>query len=76
MVDGLGHLPREISGILLDKLSDASEDLRDGDVAKACNHLHSFLNVIEAHSEKKITLVQANQMINAAQSIRKDLGCI
>lgn len=46
------------------------------DTATVCDCLTAFINKCEAQSGKKLTVEQTNQLINSANQIRTELGCL
>jgi beta-propeller repeat-containing protein/HYR domain-containing protein len=68
----LGH---GIEKSLLAKLGDALAAINAGKVRIACQHLDSFMQEVRAQSRKKITAVQAAQLLTAAAQIKAVLGC-
>jgi predicted outer membrane repeat protein len=60
---------------LFDKLQAAEIALDGGDVEGACERLSAFVREVEALSGKKLTPLQATQLIAAANRIRAVLDC-
>jgi Tol biopolymer transport system component len=60
---------------LLAKLQAAIDAANAGDTATACAALEAFINQVSAQAGKKITVAEANALIDAATSIRITLGC-
>ncbi len=52
----------------------ALQSLNNGNVGTVCNKLDSFINEVEAKNE--ITQAQATYLINAANRIKRTLGCV
>ena len=51
--------------------------LQANSITTACNKLGAFVNEVQAQSGKEvITIVQANQLMAAANLIRVSLGCL
>ena len=46
-----------------------------GDLTSACGRLGAFISEVQAQVGKKISLSQANQMIAAANQIKRVIGC-
>jgi Tol biopolymer transport system component len=61
---------------LVVKLRDVSAALKAGDNGLACAKLADFVNHAGAQSGKKLTREQAEQLVNEANSIRAQLGCL
>jgi Tol biopolymer transport system component len=57
------------------KLRDALNALEVGNTAAACVKLADFANHTRAQAGKKLTVAQATQLIDEANSIRAALGC-
>ena len=60
------------------KLDAALNALADANVnndAAACNSLSAFINAVEAQRGSKLTSVQADQLVAAAQQIQVMLNC-
>jgi hypothetical protein len=73
-LEGLG-LAEGVTKSLRAKLNSAIAALADGDTAGACSALRAFISEVTAQTGKKITLVQAEMLIEEANSIRDLLGC-
>jgi subtilisin-like proprotein convertase family protein len=74
MVSGLG-LPKGLTTALTSTLQDALDALAADDTAGACDSLQAFLNQVAAQKGKKLTTAQAEQLTEAANAIRSELGC-
>lgn len=61
---------------LVVKLRDVAAALKTGDNGLACSKLADFVNHAGAQSGKKLTREQAAQLVNEANSIRAQLGCL
>ncbi|MGH7823448.1 MAG: FIMAH domain-containing protein [Candidatus Binatia bacterium] len=58
------------------KLEDALGAVEAGDTGGACAALADFLNQVRAQAgKKKLTAAQAEQLSDAANDIRAQLGC-
>jgi uncharacterized protein YdgA (DUF945 family) len=57
------------------QLQEALDALAVDDTAGACDALQSFLSLVNAQTEKKLTPDQAKQLTDAANGIRTQLGC-
>jgi hypothetical protein len=64
-----------ITNALESKLQNALDALAADDTAGACDWMQSFLNLVNAQTGKKITPAQAQQLTDAANDIRTQLGC-
>ena len=73
MVDQLS-LHKGISNSLLAKLDTAIDKLEDGNDKAAINLLEAFIKAVEAQRGKKISEVDADDLIEAAQEIIELLG--
>jgi hypothetical protein len=73
-VSGLG-LPKGLTTALNSTLQDALDALAVDDTAGACDALRAFLNQVKAQTGKKLTSAQAQQLTDAANDIRTQLGC-
>lgn len=60
---------------LIAKVQDALTAIDLSDTPTACASLTAFINACESQSGKKLTVEQANQLINAAAQIKTELGC-
>ncbi len=60
---------------LLVKLTAALAAIQNSNSGLACSHLSAFINEVSAQSGKALTVSDANQLLAAAQQIRKVLGC-
>jgi hypothetical protein len=74
LVSGLG-LTKGLTTALNSKLNDALAALAADDTAGACDSLQAFLNQVKAQTGKKLTSDQAQQLTDAANDIRDQLGC-
>lgn len=74
LVRGFG-LPNGIQTSLVVKLQDAIAALNTGDTATACMALADFINEVNAQSGKKLTVQQAQQLLQSATTIRGIIGC-
>ena len=74
LVRGFG-LPKGIETSLVVKLQDAIAALNAGDTATACSALGDFINEVNAQSGKKLTVQQAEQLVDSATAIRALIGC-
>jgi len=74
LVDSFG-LPDGLTTSLQSKLTQALADVEAGDIAAACSELASFLNEVSAQTRKKLTEAQAQQLTEAANELRAELGC-
>jgi hypothetical protein len=57
------------------QLRQAQEAVKSGRTSKACNSLATFVSGVEAHSDRKLTAVQANNLTAAARQIGTTLAC-
>jgi hypothetical protein len=64
-----------IESSLTSKLQDALTAVNNADTGTACDSLTAFVNATRAQSGKKLTIDQANQLIDGATEIKSDLGC-
>ena len=64
-----------ITNALESKLQNALDALAADDTAGACDWLQSFLNLVNAQTGKKISSGDAQQLTDAANDIRTQLGC-
>ena len=69
------NLPQGIANSLKAKLTAAQASLAAGDTATACNQINAFINEVEAQSDKKLTVAEANQLKTLAQQLQQSLGC-
>ena len=69
------NLPAGTETSLIAKVQDALAAIDLSDTPTACASLTAFINACESQSGKKLTVEQANQLINAAAQIKTDLGC-
>ena len=60
---------------LIAKLESALDALDEGDTPTACSSLSAFVNEVQAQSDKKIPVTQANQLISSANQIQQELSC-
>jgi len=74
IIEGMG-LHHGIENSLVVKLEHALSDVLAGDDAGACDHLSSFVNQVEAQSGKKISIAEAEELLDRAASIQSLLGC-
>ena len=72
---GSFNLPPGTANSLVTKLQSALAAIDASDTATACSYLTSFTNECAAQSGKKLSTAQATQLINAANSIKTNLGC-
>ena len=68
-------LQRGIESSLLRKLTGADRNLGADDVGGACDKLASFIDQVEAQSGKTIDAPDAEELIDAAERVRRSLGC-
>jgi hypothetical protein len=68
-------LPPGISGSYTTKLESAQAAIARGDIGAACGSLGALANHARAQSGKKLSPVQAQQVIDEAGDIRRSLGC-
>jgi subtilisin-like proprotein convertase family protein len=73
-VSGMG-LRKGLTTALNSKLDEALAALDADDTAGACGSLQAFLNQVKAQTGKKLTEAQAEQLTDAANDIRTQLGC-
>ena len=73
-VAGLG-LPSGTANSLLSKLDNAIKQANAGNVKGACSALQDFINEVSAQSGKKISAIDAGNLIATANSLRGVLGC-
>ena len=71
----VNNLPNAPGGSLNAKLNNILAALNAGQTANACSQLNAFINEVNAQKGKKISLVDANALITAAQDIKTALGC-
>ena len=64
-----------ITNALESKLQNALDALAADDTAGACDWMQSFLNLVNAQTGKKISSGDAQQLTDAANDIRTQLGC-
>jgi len=57
------------------KLRAILASLQAGDKAGACNGLQDFVNQINAQSGKKLTTAQAQELLDAAATLKQLIGC-
>ena len=69
------NLPAGTESSLIAKLEEALDAINVPDIAAACGSLTAVTNETQAQSGKKLTVGQANQIINSANQIRASLGC-
>jgi hypothetical protein len=69
------HLPKGTETSLNAKLQAALTAVNAGQTASACSAISDFINEVHAQSGKKLTVDQANQLLNAAAAIQPSLGC-
>jgi probable HAF family extracellular repeat protein len=68
-------LPHGLENSLVKKLQNALAALEAGDTVTACGLLGAFINETRAQSGKKLTVEQADEMIDNAEQIRAVIGC-
>jgi Tol biopolymer transport system component len=73
---GSFNLPPGTANSLVTKLQSALTAIDSSDTATACSLLTDFTNECAAQSGKKLTTAQANQLINSANAIKTNLGCL
>ena len=73
-LQGFG-LPSGTFTALNAKLRALIDAIQRGDTAAACSALNDFINQVNALAGKKLTTAQATTLINAATSLRGQLGC-
>jgi hypothetical protein len=73
-INGMG-LPKGTSNSLNAKLNTVLADIASGNGAGACQALTDLINEANAQSGKKLTVAQANQIINQALTLKGQLGC-
>jgi probable HAF family extracellular repeat protein len=64
-----------IAGSLVAKLQSIQASLATGATTAACNQLNAFINEVQAQSGKKISAIDAGQLITAALNVRAVIGC-
>ena len=69
------NLPSGTSTALNAKLRVALDAIASGDTASACQALRDFMNQVNALAGKKLTSAQAQELIDAATTIRALIGC-
>src|SRR5437867_4312128 len=69
------NLPQGIANSLEAKLTAAQASLAAGDTTAACNEIGAFINEVEAQSDKKLKVPEANQLKTLAQQRQQSLGC-
>ena len=69
------NLPPGTANSLITKLEHAVSSRDSGDMATACSFLNDFTNECAAQSGKRLSIDQANQLINSANQIKSNLGC-
>jgi len=70
------NLPPGTANSLVTKLQSALTAIDSSDTATACSYLTAFTNECAAQSGKKLTTDQATQLINSANMIKTNLGCL
>lgn len=70
------NLPPGTANSLITKLQSALDAIDSSDTATACSYLTAFKNECSAQSGKKLTTDQATQLINSANQIKTNLGCL
>jgi hypothetical protein len=60
---------------LITKLQDALAAVNNSNTAIACDSLTAFINASQAQSGKKLTAAQAQQLVQSAAQVKRDLGC-
>lgn len=71
-----GTLSSNNASPLLTKLDGAADKLDAGQTAAACNSISAFINQVNSYvSAGKLTAAEGQSLIDAAQSIRTNLGC-
>jgi hypothetical protein len=73
-LSGFG-LPKGTTTALDSSLQRALAALGANDTVGACNALNAFLNKVQAQAGKKLTPEQAEQLTDAANELRAQLGC-
>jgi subtilisin-like proprotein convertase family protein len=74
LVAGMG-IHHGITNALESKLQHALDALAADDTAGACYWMQSFVDLVNAQTGKKISSGDAQQLIDAANEIRTQLGC-
>jgi subtilisin-like proprotein convertase family protein len=74
LVAGMG-IHHGITNALESKLQHALDALAADDTAGACYWMQSFVDLVNAQTGKKISSGNAQQLIDAANEIRTQLGC-
>ncbi len=69
------ELHHGIEHSLLVKLEHANEAVADGNLKRACHRLQAFINQVNAQTGKKITETQAEEILEAVDTIRAALPC-
>ncbi|HMC21537.1 MAG TPA: hypothetical protein VKL19_06800 [Thermoanaerobaculia bacterium] len=69
------NLQQGIANSLEAKLTAAQASLAAGDTTAACNEIGAFINEVEAQSDKKLKVPEANQLKTLAQQLQQSLGC-
>jgi len=76
-IEDLG-LPSNVENSLKASLNKA-QDILDDDNPKndgaACGKMDAFINKVNAQEEKKLTTEQADELREAAQSVKDSIGC-
>lgn len=68
-------LPKGLDNALKVKLEKVLEAVEDGDIDTACSELGAFVNQVEAQAGKKLTVEQAQELLDAAALLADQLGC-
>ena len=77
LIEDLG-LPANIENYLKAPLKNAQDKLDDSNPKNdgaACGKIDAFINMVNAQEGKKLTLVQAEELREAAQSVKDSIGC-
>jgi probable HAF family extracellular repeat protein len=69
------NLSVPIAGSLIAKLQSIQASLAAGAMTAACNQLNAFINEVQAQSGKKISAIDAGQLIAAVGNIKAAIGC-
>jgi len=75
LVRSLGLLPA-LENSLVTKLQDALAAVNATDKATACSSLTSFISKVQSQSDRKITAEDKSRLINSANEIKRNLGCL
>jgi hypothetical protein len=75
LTDIVNSLPNPPGNSLGTKLQNILADINAGDTSGACTKLTSFINEVNAQRGRQISPIDADRLIQAAQTIRSALGC-